>query len=348
MGSLQNPGFRVADIQVGKRDAAGEEVQVVYSKNPPIYAVYLSANRVGVEFADDPVKQQEQRASLMKTYILRSEINGLLESWEKDQQKQIHGFERMQAAALIAGLEGDVDGAETVLQSIRQRIVDERTSWARSIYMRAAAYACLIAIALSVVLSRTWIWDRLISFRDDYAQILWLAFAVGTVGAFFSIAIGINERTIRIDLRNRDNIWDAALRIVIGGISGTALVALLHKQIVIFGINGHHFSVTPKDWEMVMLAAFFAGFSERLVPDLLVKAQTETSKDQGGAQGPLPAKGPLKKVGDGAELNAANATPAVPTDDAEDRLDGCCDDVDPDKITPDSELPIATGRIASN
>ena len=52
MGNTSTGDFRVQDIYVNKHDAVGELIQAVYSKNPSLYVVYLSANRVSLANVD--------------------------------------------------------------------------------------------------------------------------------------------------------------------------------------------------------------------------------------------------------------------------------------------------------
>ena len=58
-------------------------------------------------------------------------------------------------------------------------------------------------------------------------QNIWLAARAGAVGAFFSIALAISNRTVLTNMYRRDNIADASLRITIGIISAAVLVLLL-------------------------------------------------------------------------------------------------------------------------
>lgn len=117
---------------------------------------------------------------------------------------------------------------------------------------------------------------------DDQKQLLWLAAAGGTIGAFFSIAIAIRGRTVAIALARWDNRIDAILRVTIGAIAAGALLLILQTK---FGgepaIGGKGFADNLV-WQVVALIGFAAGFTERLVPDLLARAS------------PTPAAGAVK------------------------------------------------------
>ncbi len=54
------------------------------------------------------------------------------------------------------------------------------------------------------------------------AKPLWLAARAGTVGAWFSVALAIKNRTVLPNLQRRDNYSDACLRIAIGFIAASS------------------------------------------------------------------------------------------------------------------------------
>ncbi|HEX8642911.1 MAG TPA: hypothetical protein VF702_03245 [Allosphingosinicella sp.] len=186
---------------------------------------------------------------------------------------------------------------------------------------------------------------------------LWRAAAAGAVGAFFSIAIGIRSRTVLPDLLRTSNVMDAVLRVTIGFIAGAVLMAMLKLNVVSLQIGPE--PIRQAGALTVVLIGFFAGFSERLVPDLLEKANVST-----GGSAPLPVASrtawsgaePNRGVPDEASTdpNAASppgGTPAVEpdVDPAPEQAaeDACAADVEleDDEITPDEDLPPAAGGV---
>ena len=178
-------------------------------------------------------------------------------------------------------LEDDPDGAAASLNEISKDIVEERTSWGRFEYLLAAASSAIVAILLVQLI-------KIQQFFSGDTGILWLAARAGAVGALFFLAIGLRNRTILLNSRRKDNIADASLRIVIGMIAAGVLILFLHASIVPnFKIGDAILSGKDIAWQAVLVIGFLAGFSERLVPNLLGKAES----DRDGAPGAVGAGG---------------------------------------------------------
>jgi hypothetical protein len=195
---------------------------------------------------------------------------------------------------------------------------------------------------------------------------MWRAAAAGTVGAFFSIAIGIRTRTVLPDLLRTSNIMDAVLRITIGFIAGAVLIAMLKLGVVQLQLGTE--PLAQAGALSVLLAGFFAGFSERLVPDLLDKAQASPG---GSAHPPVHAPAPTTQSTPPAQAGQAGAGPggAAPPDQGlaapvtaaaagnaaaqpdpvpeQASEDGCAADIElrDDEVTRDADLPPATGGV---
>ena len=266
----------VADIKINGTDSADARIIDVYKRNPPDYAIYRTEQRVVVCYADDRAVAKTQSALITPLNPVRGEINGLIDGWragnEKDQAKA-RRYDRRIADALGVAMENDAPGALAVLNTIKTDIVAERTSWSRFIYLLAALASSAIAILF--------VWGVLEAFvsRDNSPLwLLWFSLAGGTIGAFFSIAIAIRSRTVLTDLHMRDNVADAMLRVVIGAIAAGVLVTLLRLQVVSISLGSFKLDGTVGDaWLSALLLAFVAGFSERLVPDLLEKTASSVS-----------------------------------------------------------------------
>jgi hypothetical protein len=202
--------------------------------------------------------------------------------------------------------------ALALLAEVKNDIISERVSMARADYLRVA-----LAIALAIIglmgLFATGALDWIRRF-DDEMKPVWTAMSGGTVGAFFSIAIGLKGRTVLINLQNRDNIADAILRILIGAIAGGLIVCLLGSNLVSNTVKTEQLQWGNARYsdKLVFVLAFLAGFFERLVPDLLAMTSLGTKEGTKGVMGtaanalqappppPPPPPGPSPSHGAGA------------------------------------------------
>jgi hypothetical protein len=335
----------VAAIEQGKNDASGAAITTVYAKRPPDYAVYRTAERVMVHYADDGAIEKIQRGVMAPLNPARGEINGLVDGWRTSRRQRLAAnarrYDRRVADALVACLEDDPAGAATLLEAIKKDLVEERTSWARYQYLMVASGTVAVIVAFCL-----WLAGAFDS--STVARALCFAAATGAIGAFFSIAIAMRNRTVLTDLRFRDNSADAVLRIVIGSIAATLLISLALSKAIDFRIGEARLEpdATLISWLFVLIVAFVGGFSERLVPDLLGKFAAAAANGQ--APPTAPAAAPRAAKPDMA-LAAAGAAGMQTVTDHANRIDNCMSDmaVRPDEATPDTELPAASGGVAA-
>jgi hypothetical protein len=138
---------------------------------------------------------------------------------------------------------------------------------------------------------------------------IWLAARAGTIGAFFSIALAIRDRTVLTNLHRRDNLADAALRILIGIVAAGVLVLMLSSNLVpAFTIGKADISGPLITWQTVLVVGFIAGFLERLVPDLLKQVDKATDADKAAADKAAADKAAADKTA--ADKAAADKTAA--------------------------------------
>jgi hypothetical protein len=156
-------------------------------------------------------------------------------------------------------------------------------------------------------------------------------------------------------VRFGDNSVAVALRLMIGAIAAGVLVALVLASAVELTIGGAKLmSGTPPKISLlyILIIGFLGGFSERLVPDLLAKAATTpktTPAPSGTTTTPPAPAGTIPAASGAATAAAAATTMAAMTADTAGIVDHCLADHAPlpSEITPDTELPAATGGVAA-
>jgi hypothetical protein len=251
--------FSLKDIQVGKPDGRGLPITYVYAVEDNEYAIY-QAGEVMVHFADDPAKAQAQRKSILPLGSARAEVNILAQGLV---YREI--FDRQLAYALQQALDGDMDGAKTAIAAAKVFVLARRAARGRFQYLKWSFATAAVLIGLLFLAS------RLYPFQQASTD-LWLAAKGGLVGAAFSIALAIRNRTVALDTELLDNVTDGTLRLLIGVISAGVVLLLLACGILpSLKIGDANFSGSSLTWQMVLIIGFVGGFLERLVPDLLEK-----------------------------------------------------------------------------
>lgn len=381
VGSFMN----VADLSLGSTDPMGDQVVEFSGYNPPFYAVYRTQRRMKIMFADDAAENARQRASLAPLNPIRGEIVGLIDgwqtsarklelakgkpadqasqdepdkpwysparwvlSWRKHRAKRAERLNRRVGDALIWALEGDVTGSTDVLAKIKQDIIDERTAWARFQYLIAAFSQALLAGLVLYGVHVQQANTRAATVLSSEGWEVLSAGGAGALGAFFSISLAIRGRTVLPDLQWVSNIMDATLRVIIGVLAAGILEALVLAQVVHVVLGNNDLSSAAGGWINIFLVGVVGGFSERLVPDLLARADVQA---RSAPTTPSPVtKLPLAESP--AEASSAPPQP-VAADRATDQLDddqddhACEDDMVGASATADADLPPASGGVAA-
>jgi hypothetical protein len=352
---------RVEDIKQGLKDLSGNDIVNVYALSPPAYAVYRNTARVMIQFADDRKRANRQRNALAQLSPLRGQISGLIDGWHSSENpvdnSRAARYDKRVADAVVTGLEGNMAGALALLTEIRNDVVAERKSLAQTDYLAVAAGVGIALIIFLGLISAHWF--ETIRIFPRSATAVWTGASGGTLGAFFSIAIALRNRTILVDLQQWDNRRDAILRIAVGTIGGAILICLfLTGLVTTLSIGKAELTpgVGPYADLLALVIGFIAGFSERAVPDLLAKANLATDPDTDGTASDVagdqakaataPVKPAVEGLGDEGEDGNGGTAPHP-----EEGEDACLSDSPPvpgEELTEDKDLPVAVGGVSAD
>ncbi|HEX8643814.1 MAG TPA: hypothetical protein VF702_07865 [Allosphingosinicella sp.] len=308
----------VENVKLGSTDRSGYEIKCIFALNPPEYAVYGTDVRVALQYADDRDAARQQRTAMAACNPLRGQINGLIDGWRGvgrgSRPHRVIDYDRRVADALVVGLEGSVANAVDLLAEIRNDIVSERRSLAQSDYLLTAVITVLVLLVIAAAVRALPIFP---DGAEAVASAAMTGSAGGTLGAFFSIAVGLRGRTVLVDLQKWDNRRDAILRVVVGTIGGAILICLFLTGLVsALKIESATLTAPAGVGTLTALViGFLAGFSERAVPDILSKASLATDAATGEGSTDV-ATDHARAVASSADTPPAVTPPAAASADA--------------------------------
>ena len=365
----------VSAIAIGAHDSNNREIVDVYARETGRYAIYQTAQRVIIAYADDPLVQQIQRRRLARLAVLRAEIDAMLAGWRTKSAsvsrlpETARQYDQQVASALIVAMEGDAETGLAILNSIKATIAGEMASRARLAYVLWTLVSAGIVILASLAIAAI---VRISEVQQGDHERLLVGVVAGVLGAIYSIALRIEKRDLRNDMRRFDNFTDSFVRIGIGALGALVLGCFLASGAIAINFssigqagnavgNTTAAAIAPQATAgashyifVVLIAGFLAGFVERFVPDLL-SSYSVTARPADVPPPPptvlpaAPAKGTADpdKPDAGALPDDENAvvTPPSPEED----VDGCnVDFADPATITADENLPPASGGVAQS
>lgn len=235
---------------------------------------------VQAQLTADPEKRAELRAKLLPLGVERAKLQALLSGWSRR-----HSYDLSIATALQLALDGDgnpdaTKSATQILQDAREAIVNERAIAGKGQYARFT-----LAMAVPVLLGLFLAEYVVFSDTDNF----WMGTRAGVIGAIMSIALGLRQRTVLLDIGWAGNLWDSVLRLIIGAISGGTLVLLFSTGLLPTLTTAQGVQTPPSgimSMQFIVLLGIMAGFAEKLVPNLL---EEQSDKLRGGKPAPAPA-----------------------------------------------------------
>jgi hypothetical protein len=235
------------ELKIGDKDGSGRQVQFIHAKDVE-HLIYETTEGQIV------IKGDLSLANHPGLNKLLTQIGDLVSHSPSLKKK----YNSSRAHAMKVFLDGDAKTAHDLLRDVLEDMTRYLTRRAKLAYQAGAAILMLLSL-IALPISRT---------LGSYEQLgprLCFAIIFSSMGGFLSVAIGIDK--VRVDLQNSllVNTLYGSLRILIAMISGIMVVFFIEAKIMLSFL---------KDTSNVfgfVIAAFFAGFSETLIPNLMHK-----------------------------------------------------------------------------
>jgi hypothetical protein len=244
----------VPDLRPGDTDSIGATVRAVLAKEPGKYIIYETEERsVSV---DGPDTSACHRPGIHKAMMEIADLT------IHDPSLKARYNSRIGHAYKIA-LDGDGDSCETALEGIAEDMAHHLRRPRQRAYQMGALLGVTFASLLYYVVSR-------VTVLNDLAIRLFCGAVFASVGGFLSVLIG--SREIELDLKESFSatLTYGMLRITIAAISGVIVVFLIGAGLVLGPLKN------PDSFNAFALVCIVAGFSERLIPNVLKSLESST------------------------------------------------------------------------
>ena len=236
--------FRINDI-----DNDGSTIERIYYKSLN-YVVYRTKNAIRIDFDDDCQSLSEFTSNHYKLGVQLARIYSWLPeslSWSEPINRQI-------ARAIVVNVQGRADDAEKMLDHAEVRIIKLKTIQGRLEYTISSF---IVVFAL---------WLLLIIFQHPCLQsnAIYAAVALcGAIGGVLSVTLGYASLEIDTDANKWTNCLIGASRILISVAAALFIYFAISSEVALAFLG------KMKSLDGIYLAAMTAGFSERLVPNIM-------------------------------------------------------------------------------
>src|SRR5215831_58831 len=103
--------FYVGDVKIHHKDLTGRSIEEIYIKVRPKYAVYKTAGRVVVQYADAEKLAIDQQQNMSVMNLARAQIDALISDWNQSKyaffKRKSAKYDGRVASALILCLQDD-------------------------------------------------------------------------------------------------------------------------------------------------------------------------------------------------------------------------------------------------
>ncbi|WP_306131491.1 hypothetical protein [Roseivivax marinus] len=291
--------FRLADLHAGGLDPRGREVQdILWAVDE--FKIYRTEAGISPFFSDDDKTAAQQKHIYLGLGADIAEFNHLihilrprlsLPGRTKRCANIIH-YERELARCIAQALLGQPEQARASLANLSNRLSARIRNHARVVHLLINVILVAIAIAGALIFARS---GYTSAFAFDVKEFS-LAVMMGAVGALFSTTVSLQSMEVDPTVTQTMHWIYGAQRVLVGAM-GALIIYFGFRSGVLTGLfqpPGDGLTVGPGRFDPYWLSfvCVLAGFSERLVPNLLNgHAEAMTARSRARADAPVRGAG---------------------------------------------------------
>lgn len=290
--------FPLARLVIGGPDKRGHEVRdILWAVSD--FKIYLTDKGVAVHFADNPKTCLKQTRQFLDLGPELSNLHALMDllghnrrplslPWRTEEPPDPDAnrvYHREMARGIAQALTGNPAQGKATLEALAVRVEKKLRNRARVVYFAICLAVTMVIGTLAALLA--WVSE------DQHVQEIALVAICGSIGALLSTAAGLKR--LRPDAAAGLLMsWVYGLQRMLVGVLGAVVFYFALRSGIVNEIvpSGAETNVNaPFELHKLAFLSVLAGFSERMVPDLLNRnANGDTETD--GAAAPTPAGKP--------------------------------------------------------
>ncbi|ETX27610.1 hypothetical protein [Roseivivax isoporae] len=281
-GTMKRPeparDFRLDDLQAGRRDPRGRLVRdILWAVDE--FKIYRTDAGISPFFSDDPDLAREQKGIYLRIGEGIADFNHLIHTlrphwWvvpvETRRRADLVHYERELARCIAQALLGHENEAAASLVSLRQRLAARIANRARVVHLMINVILVAVAIVGALSFARS---SYVSAFAFDVKEFS-LAVMMGAVGALFSTTVRLQSMEVDPTVTQMMHWVYGAQRVLVGAM-GALVIYFGFRSGVLTGLfqppSGTALPIGAGRFDPYWLSfiCVMAGFSERLVPNLL-------------------------------------------------------------------------------
>jgi hypothetical protein len=197
---------------------------------------------------------------------------------------------RIIGEAVALALSGDVNAANQTLKDARNFINTKAEEQARIWTVQGALGAFLILTGILLLLAYNLPMLVKLYGGDLTVRELIVAASFGLIGGLFSLLQRVDRLGVAPLSGKNPHVIEASARVLTGALGGIIMYVLLRSQLIAgFIQHGNSQDVTTSEHWLTWALVIVAGVSERLIPNLMTKFETQAAGDlvvENGTQSP--------------------------------------------------------------